>query len=80
MEAAWLKEGRQEDDWLIWVTMSVLSLTPWENGIDVKNKQATDQTEKQADDWLYIFFIKLINNLNVCVNEDSSKKALKGLK
>lgn len=37
----WLKEGRQEGDWIT-VMMTVLILTAWETGRQVKSRLATE--------------------------------------
>lgn len=47
MEAHWLTEGRQKDDWTTAV-MSAMSLTTWENGNYAKNKLAVKQPGKPA--------------------------------
>lgn len=48
MEADWLKEGRREDEWTR-VMLSVSTLTAWESGSDVKNRQATEETLRKTD-------------------------------
>lgn len=47
MEAHWLTEGRQKDDWTTAV-MSAMSLTTWESGNYAKNKPAVKQPGKPA--------------------------------
>lgn len=47
MEAHWLNEGGQEDDWTS-VMMSALSLIVWECGGDAKNSLTAEHLGKQS--------------------------------
>lgn len=49
VEADWLKEGGQEDDW-IKMMISVLRLTMWESGSHLKNRKTAGHPGKQADE------------------------------
>lgn len=66
LEANWLEEGKQEDDWTRGV-MSALILTACENGSDIKNKLRAEHPGKQMCDCrssllnLRINFICIIN-------------------
>lgn len=49
MEADWLRESVQEDDWTRTI-MSAMTLTVWESGNDVKNRLAAEHPGKHAVD------------------------------